>query len=277
MSVRIQKQKLQMIADDFYRGTGIQLSVLDAERVCIASAGLFEPHFCDIIQGIDNNTACRAADKYILDRCTLSRRPEMHICHAGLIDIAVPLIYEERICGFLIMGRMRRDISFDDIGVMCTERDEKILRSKYDGLPIYSEERAMSILSLASMLASYIMTEDMMIGVLEGNAELIVKYIREDLHRDISVGTVCKRLGISKNTLNRIMNSNYGMSFGEYVTHERIRLAKRLLLHTEDTVAEISEQVGIPDPSYFCRVFKKHTGVSPLKYRRTQNDHCDMP
>ncbi len=270
MSFKIQKQKLMMVANDFYRATGIQLLILDTERSLIASAGLADPHFCDIVQEIDNSSACAAADRYILDKCALSQKPEMHICHAGLIDIALPLIYESRVCGFLIMGRMRRDISFEQTGFVCPEGYRDILKEKYDSLPIYGEERAMSILSLASMLASYIMVGDMIVSETSSLGELITKYIRDNLHRSISVAEICRHVGASKNTLNRSMRRFNGMSVSEYIISQRMELAKRLLSDTGDSVAAICEQIGISDPSYFSRQFKKHTGTTPVKYRKSR-------
>ncbi len=272
MSIKIQRQKLSMIVNDFYRATGIQISVLDAERNCIASAGVFGSHFCDIIQKIDNAQACCNADHDILEKCTVSHKPEMHICHAGLIDIAVPILYEEHICGYLIMGRMRRELSFEELHAEYSNRYMALLKEKYESLPIYSEERAMSILSLASMLAAYIITEDMIVKDQNDLTELIVKYIRENLHKPLSVGDICRYMGISKNTLNRNMRKFIGMSVGDYVLQQRIELAEKLLLHTDDSVSDICEQTGFSDPSYFVRAFKKRTGTTPLKYRKTHTD-----
>ncbi|MGV2794552.1 helix-turn-helix domain-containing protein, partial [Clostridium perfringens] len=50
----------------------------------------------------------------------------------------------------------------------------------------------------------------------------------------------------------------------------RIRLekAKERLLTTDDAISDISESVGYSDQSYFTKVFKKMTGVSPSRYRR---------
>ncbi len=268
MSLKIQNKKLGMIANDFYRATGIQLVILDTELNHIASAGLNDSHFCDIIQKIDNNISCMNDDKYILEKCTLSHKPEMHICHAGLIDIAVPIAYEQKILGFLIMGRMRRNISFDELGFGFPQKYEADLREKYNDIPIYSEEQAMSILSLASMLASYIIMEDMIVREPNNISDIITKYIRENLHKNISVTDICKNVGISKNTLNRNMRRFVGMSAIEYIMQQRMELAKKLLLHTNDSISAICEQIGVSDTSYFCRVFKKSTGTTPTKYRK---------
>jgi AraC family transcriptional activator of pobA len=51
---------------------------------------------------------------------------------------------------------------------------------------------------------------------------------------------------------------------------ERVMLeAKRLLLHSEVSVAEVADQVAFEDPAYFSRAFKKHTGRTPLEFRQS--------
>ena len=45
--------------------------------------------------------------------------------------------------------------------------------------------------------------------------------------------------------------------------------AKRLLLHSEVNVAEIAAMLSFDDPAYFSRCFRKHTGRSPIDYRRS--------
>jgi AraC-like DNA-binding protein len=45
--------------------------------------------------------------------------------------------------------------------------------------------------------------------------------------------------------------------------------AKRLLLHSEVSVAEVADRLSFEDPAYFSRAFKKHTGRSPLEFRQS--------
>jgi YesN/AraC family two-component response regulator len=58
------------------------------------------------------------------------------------------------------------------------------------------------------------------------------------------------------------------VTIGEYVQILRIQRAKYLLRHTAKTIVEISEEVGIPEPFYFSKIFKKITGKQPSKYRQ---------
>ncbi len=55
------------------------------------------------------------------------------------------------------------------------------------------------------------------------------------------------------------------------IIHDRITLeARRLLLYSEKSVLEISEELGFEEPAPFFKLFKKCTGVSPKKFRETE-------
>ncbi|WP_170061615.1 response regulator [Terribacillus saccharophilus] len=54
----------------------------------------------------------------------------------------------------------------------------------------------------------------------------------------------------------------------QYVTKQRLELAKRKLEDTDDKVTIIADSVGYHDHKYFSKLFKKHTGFAPSEYRR---------
>ena len=65
-----------------------------------------------------------------------------------------------------------------------------------------------------------------------------------------------------------------GVSTKEYLTRYRLSRACELLRHAPLSVDEIAAEVGYPDALTFSRLFKKHIGVSPAKYRKTQINVC---
>ncbi len=82
--------------------------------------------------------------------------------------------------------------------------------------------------------------------------------------------SVCERLGNlghSYEHLCRIFRKQYGLTPNEYVQSIRIERAKDLLRHTDLIIAAIADHVGYADPVYFSRLFKRHTGMSPGKFR----------
>jgi AraC-like DNA-binding protein len=70
-------------------------------------------------------------------------------------------------------------------------------------------------------------------------------------------------LHISAKHLNRIVQSVIGKSTSEVILERIILEAKRMLIHSDKNFAEIADDLGFDDYSYFSHVFKKKTGKSP--------------
>ncbi len=88
----------------------------------------------------------------------------------------------------------------------------------------------------------------------------------------LSVREGARRLGVSVSYLSEAVKVFTGRTPGELIRQARIREAQRLLLRTELSVRQIAERVGVGDPAYFCRFFRRETGTSPGDYRRGSGD-----
>ncbi len=74
-------------------------------------------------------------------------------------------------------------------------------------------------------------------------------------------------LGVNANHLNQVVRNATGRT-ASGVIHERLFLeSRRLLLHTDRTVAAIASELGFADPSYFNRYFRRMAGVAPRAFR----------
>ena len=58
------------------------------------------------------------------------------------------------------------------------------------------------------------------------------------------------------------------MNLNHFIRVVRMEKAKELLCNSNMKVAQVSEQVGIPNVSYFCRSFREYYGSSPESYRK---------
>ena len=74
-------------------------------------------------------------------------------------------------------------------------------------------------------------------------------------------------LHVSKTTLDAICMEIKGVSAKQYLLDSVITEAKRLLIYSEANINDISFQMGCDDPSYFARIFKKKTSLSPVMFR----------
>ena len=95
-----------------------------------------------------------------------------------------------------------------------------------------------------------------------------VKYISLNLHISISVGDICKKLGVSQPYLYKVFKNEIGISPKAYITECRINEAKRQLLNTKFTVSEIAALLGFADVLSFSKFFSGKTKLSPTEYRK---------
>lgn len=96
------------------------------------------------------------------------------------------------------------------------------------------------------------------------------RYIEDHLDSKFTVTDVAQAAGISYNHLKGIFLKDTGMTIVEYTNNARIRMVQQLIVVDGTTLEEAGTMVGIPDPAYLSRLFRKHTGMSVRQYRRLQ-------
>ncbi|MCW8926245.1 MAG: helix-turn-helix domain-containing protein [Xanthomonadales bacterium] len=93
-------------------------------------------------------------------------------------------------------------------------------------------------------------------------------WLQEHFHDIDAIVQVTSLADIPERTLKRRFKAATGNSLIQYLQNLRVEEAKRLLESSDKPVDEISEQVGYNDTSFFRRVFKRLTGLTPSHYRR---------
>ena len=97
---------------------------------------------------------------------------------------------------------------------------------------------------------------------------LAKQYVMSSFQSDISLQDCAKSVGISPYYLSHIFRERTGQTFVEYLSMVRIEAAKQLSENRELTTKDIAEQCGYPNITYFCKVFKRQTGMTISEYRR---------
>ena len=99
--------------------------------------------------------------------------------------------------------------------------------------------------------------------------EQATEYVQEHLQDEfLNIGIVAQAVYLNQVYFGRLFRRETGKSFKQYLLEERLKRAKILLKETDDTVVEICEKVGIPNPSYFTQQFKHQVGCLPTEYRK---------
>lgn len=97
----------------------------------------------------------------------------------------------------------------------------------------------------------------------------VCDYLSENCEKNISLDKLADHFFLSKYYLCRIFKEITNYTISEYINIHRILKAKNLLETTKLSISEISSMLGFESLTYFEKIFKTYTNLSPLRYRKT--------
>ena len=95
-------------------------------------------------------------------------------------------------------------------------------------------------------------------------------YICENYRMSITLNELAEHTYVSTYYLSRMFKKELGKNFVEYLNEVRIDKAKELLKDNKYKTYEVAELVGIQDPHYFSKIFKKYVNMTPTEYKDSQ-------
>lgn len=101
-----------------------------------------------------------------------------------------------------------------------------------------------------------------------GRIRQAMKYIQGHYAEHITAGDIAKECGITAKHLCRLFSSFVGKPPLAYLNEYRIDVACRMLRDEGTPVSEIAALCGIEDQSYFSKLFRRQTGLTPSDYRK---------
>lgn len=143
----------------------------------------------------------------------------------------------------------------------------RMLASRYDGAlgELYLLSQSLELLTTALALS--------------GERSRLLKHDRDSLQaaRELIDGNLCaappfaaiaKAVGLNEYKLKQGFKQVFGTSVIAYRNSQRLELARRMLLDTDKTAAEVGFALGYATPQHFSQAFKKHFGTSPKMMRK---------
>ena len=100
----------------------------------------------------------------------------------------------------------------------------------------------------------------------------VKNYIYHHYSEDLSLEMLAEKVYLSSGYLSFIFKKETGMNLNRYIRVFRMEKAKEILCTTNRKVAQVSEEVGFANVSYFCRSFREYYGSSPESYRKGTGD-----
>lgn len=105
-----------------------------------------------------------------------------------------------------------------------------------------------------------------------GKNEIIrkaLKYVEENYTENIQLKTLAEILYLNPQYLSRLFKKELNINFSEFLILYRLEISKDLLKSTSLPIYAVATKSGFTDASYYCKIFKKFLGVSPLKFRNS--------
>jgi len=99
----------------------------------------------------------------------------------------------------------------------------------------------------------------------------VIAYINDNYNQKLTLDSIANHVYFSKSYLSRIFKEEKGESLTSYINKVRIEKSKVLLADKSLSLVDISDMAGFEEQSYFTKVFKAVTGMSPGKFREGNN------
>lgn len=124
------------------------------------------------------------------------------------------------------------------------------------------------ILTMCSKIIDY--HRDKRSKMTDVTLQLATEFMDSNYNKNISVDMVAEHVKRSSSYLGRIFKESKGMTVNDYLIQLRIKRAMELLKETSASVEEICREIGYANVSYFNKIFKARTGLTPGQFRHQQ-------
>jgi AraC-like DNA-binding protein len=251
-------KNLEKIINDLSIAMDVNMAFYDSEQrpLYIPSS---EHTFCSMVQCRDGAQSCLHSDALLLKKCNESRQVEQHLCHTGLCDLAMPIIIQNVVVGYIILGQIRTP----DTAANPPKRFEA-LTPLYHKTPYFSYDK---LACIKDLLPRILFSTAIKIDF-ENYIYHITEYIEQNLHKKLNIAFICSKFHISKDSLYDSFRETFHCTVNEYISEQRLEKAKSLLATTNLPIYQITESIGFENATYFCHLFKTKLGISPSEYRK---------
>ncbi|OHD70528.1 MAG: hypothetical protein A2W19_08980 [Spirochaetes bacterium RBG_16_49_21] len=96
----------------------------------------------------------------------------------------------------------------------------------------------------------------------------LVEYLDNNFNQTYDRKKLAERFSLNEDYMGQLFKKMTNTNIANYINMKRIEAAKQLLRETDSKVIDIAFHVGFDNLTYFYRNFKKHTGYSPIEYKR---------
>lgn len=274
MIAHLNTEELEALLKDFHLLTGIRIALFDTDYEEIIAWPDSHCPFCQKMQETPLcHEKCMQSNRQSFRHCKETGKVIIYHCHAGLIEATAPLTDNGMVIGYIMFGQITDTSDDRELTALIQNAFEENGLSREEALDPYlkigrkTEEQIYAAAKILEACTFYVLLKHLMYVRRQNFARNLESYLKEHLSEDLTVEQVAADFHISRSKLYSSCEKYLGMGIAGYIRKLRLERAKELLRQTDLTVSQIAAESGFSDYNYFCRIFKKETGLPAKKYR----------
>lgn len=198
-------------------------------------------------------------------------------CHAGLLEVVVPVVMDGHVLGYAMIGQLRLSPQMPApvARSWSTQYADDALINAYRALPLLSKERLDAVLGFFGILIEHIVAKQMVFVQGDPDLSAVLTYMRENVREPLTLTQAAEHVGRSPFSLSHAFAKHLGQSFKQTLIEMKLSRAEELMQSDPRmTVTRAAEEVGYLDPYYFCRLYKKYRGSPPSSFLQSQRQRA---
>jgi len=238
------------------------------------------PSFCRLMASSSKGqAACMKCDIAAITNVRETKKPHIYKCHAGLMEVAVPIVIKGEVCAVLLTGQVLTEpvtpekLQFIDELARKVGLPRERIRNAFCENYVLDKTKLEEIVEIISLFCNHLGDLGYRLHLTRREEEVDIvgriRYIVTQNYMDENLGlrTVAKQVYRSPSYVSRLFHRQAGTTFTAYLNEVRLAEARKLLSTSSMRISEICFEVGFRSLSHFTRLFKKVEGFSPKTYR----------
>ena len=196
--------ELTTILKHFNKITGLKLTVFDTMKNVIAEYPKNHCSFCEYINSLPlGKIKCETCNWNAFSACQKSKEIQIYECHMGLTEVTLPLIENEHVIGFLMLGQVKNDKTSETILKKIKEckdeinLDPLVAEALISSVKYHSHSYLSAEIKISQICCTYILSQHI-IPYKKSLYDEIIEYINNTDLRDLKIKNICESLNVSR-------------------------------------------------------------------------------
>ena len=229
---------------------------------------------------------CQSQIPHIIKKCHETGCSFTGTCHAGMWEIVVPIKQNNHIIGAILFGCYKQSLppvkkGYKRIHSRFSSLSLDKLSSLWDNTSTIPNEAEIELitasLDVISTNIAMLQNPNSFTESLSTTEERLpydhmiknaIEFMKIHTKEKLSLDVIANHCNYSPSYLSRHFKKVVGVNINTYMNKMKVELSKNYLLRTDDTLAQIAEDLGFSDVSYYSRIFTKICGISPGNFRK---------